>query len=944
MEPVDISMNFSILDTPTVISRCHLGGLFMKKVVLMLLFVVLTAAAAFGRGFQRVYSQDGNDVWAVGDSGNVFRSFNGGATWGTYPLGSGLLRSVVARSSFVGIVGDGGTYYRSVNNGESFSSQTLALGTTLRTIAFASDSIGWIGGNSGTLLKTTDAGATWASLSAPTAQHIQALRFTSTTNGWLVGGSGTIMQTTNGGSTWAAYSVPGLVKDLYSVDVNGSTLYVVGAEASAAKSTTGGASWTKLDFKIDSKSDINDVVATGGTTAYFCGGGGFIRKTTDVAVTYSFQLNPMLADLYDLHFYDANKGWACSRKNSAVLRTTDGGTTWSLPTGTTVGYSWVQKFSGSSIGNTFVIDPWNRDRIFVAMSNAIYLSANRGDTWALQSGKTAGGGAQHSFYISPKDSNVWLVASTGSPEGVKRSTDRGVTWTSVRSGPFSSYGMPLEMDPDHPDTVFFAPDGTSGANGIVYRSTDFGVTWNTWANTSFRSPCDIVVVPESTSIMYVGDGVTGSGQGQMWRSTNSGLNWSSIYTTTGSEIPMIGISRHRNTEAFATAWGSGGVTKTSNLGVSWPSVATTGSTWGADVAKDDPNVIMYGVYGGSTSYLSTNAGASFISTSLTGSNGGLLCYDRGTFLVHQASNGVWKYVITYTVPTNNAQTVSLISPDGGQTWQGGTTYNVTWSVSNISNVKLEYTTSPGGAWQLITASTPATTGSYPWACPYVSSTQVRIRVGDATDSAPFDSSTNVFTIEGALPIQLLGFSARAVNNTVVLDWSTLSELNNYGFEIQTSVQDSLHYFSVPNGFVPGHGTTNVPHVYQFTVINPPVEAFYRLKQIDLDGSTWYSDGVLVAMLTGVNEREIPSVFAVYQNYPNPFNPSTTIGYDVPVAGHVSVEIFNMLGEHVATLVNEILLPGRHSVLFNGEGIPSGLYFYRLKTESYSVVKRMVLMK
>jgi hypothetical protein len=179
------------------------------------------------------------------------------------------------------------------------------------------------------------------------------------------------------------------------------------------------------------------------------------------------------------------------------------------------------------------VNPWNKNIIYVVMGNTIYISGNRGDSW----GSTAtipSGGSTWSFYVSPKDTNVWIAATSGGPDstgkGVRRSTNRGVTWTTKLRRNFTSYGMPLEMDPDHPDTVIFAAEGTgSGPDGILYMSTDFGGTWDTLAQTSFRSPCDIVIVPGNTNLWYVGDGTTGSGQAQMWRSTNYGHDWTSIF-------------------------------------------------------------------------------------------------------------------------------------------------------------------------------------------------------------------------------------------------------------------------------------------------------------------------------------------------------------------------------------------------------------------------------
>lgn len=915
----------------------------MKTTLQVVVSVLLVVMQVSGKGFQRVYSLDGNDVWAVGDSGNVFRSFDGGATWGTYPLGSSILRSVTARNTSIWIVGDGGVCYRSTNNGESFGLQTLALGSSLLTVAFASDLVGWIGGNAGTLLKTTDGGTTWTALPSPTLQNIYCLRFSSTSNGWLVGGAGIVMRTTNGGTSWSSLSVGTVTRDLFSVDVNGSAIYVVGAQGTAAKSTDNGSTWSILNFNMESKSDINDVVVLSPATAYFCGGGGFIRKTIDGAASYTFQLHPMLADLNDLFFFDANKGWACSRKNSAVLRTTDGGSTWLLPTGTTVSYSWIQKATGSSIGNSFVINPLNRDRMYAILGSTVYMSADRGETWSSTSATP--GGSTWSFYISPKDTNLWVIANSSGGKSVKRSTNRGSTWTSVLTRNFTTYGMPLEMDPDHPDTLLFGAEGTSsGPDGILYRSTNFGATWDTLARTNFRSPCDLLIVPDSTNIVYVGDGVTSSGSAQFWRSTNGGLNWTSIYTSPSSEIPMIAVSRHRKSDVYATAWSSQAFVKSANYGASFSQIMPTSSTWGVDIAKDDPNVVMYGVYGGSTSYLSTNAGASFISTSLTGSNSAVLAYDRGTFLVHQASNGIWKYTITYAVPTNNAQTLTLLAPAGGEVWQGGSTYAVRWNAINIPNVKLEYKTSPSGTWQLITSSTPATSGSYLWTCPPVASTQARVRVSDALDSTPLDSNVTYFTLDPPLPIQLTSFTGHALNGNVVLDWATASEINNYGFEVQRRLADSSDFATLPGGFVPGHGTTNTPQVYQFVDTDPRPSAFYRLKQIDLDGSTWFSEPVFVSVMTSVQNNGAPRTFLVHQNYPNPFNPSTMLEYEIPSAGRVHVEVFNTLGERIAVVVDKVQEAGKYRVTFDANGIPSGVYFYRITAGASTATGRMILMR
>jgi hypothetical protein len=200
--------------------------------------------------------------------------------------------------------------------------------------------------------------------------------------------------------------------------------------------------------------------------------------------------------------------------------------------------------------------------------------------------------------------------------------------------------------------------------------------------------------------------------------------------------------------------------------------------------------------------------------------------------------------------------------------------------------------------------------------------------------------------DNALPIQLSSFTATQINQTTVrLEWTTLTELNNYGFEVQKSDTTQHHYQTILNSFIPGHGTTNETQRYSYLDVTATRGIwYYRLKQIDLDGSIHYSDGIRVDMLTGVLEEEIPTVFSLSQNYPNPFNPSTIIRYGLPYEASVRLTVYNLLGQQVAEPVNEHQRAGYHDVVFRGDGFASGLYFYRLDAGKYTSVKRLMLVK
>ncbi len=196
------------------------------------------------------------------------------------------------------------------------------------------------------------------------------------------------------------------------------------------------------------------------------------------------------------------------------------------------------------------------------------------------------------------------------------------------------------------------------------------------------------------------------------------------------------------------------------------------------------------------------------------------------------------------------------------------------------------------------------------------------------------------TIDNAVPVELVSFNAETINGNVVLNWSTATELNNSGFQIERS--DRSPQSSVGNwenkGFVNGKGTTTEKTFYSFKDTNEkPGTYLYRLKQIDFDGTYSYSSEVEIEV-TG------PKDFALYQNYPNPFNPSTTIKFALPVKTNLSLSVYNTLGEKVEEIFNGELEEGYHEMMFNASGLSSGIYFYKIESEKYSATKKLVLLK
>jgi subtilisin family serine protease len=191
-----------------------------------------------------------------------------------------------------------------------------------------------------------------------------------------------------------------------------------------------------------------------------------------------------------------------------------------------------------------------------------------------------------------------------------------------------------------------------------------------------------------------------------------------------------------------------------------------------------------------------------------------------------------------------------------------------------------------------------------------------------------------------IPVEFSSFSATANENSVTLNWSTATETNNSGFSVERKTPLDERWIEV--GFVPGFGSTTERKSYSFTDVNLSMGAYsYRLKQIDFDGTYEYSNEVFA-------EVSAPKNFALLQNYPNPFNPSTKIEFSIPEMSNVSIEIYNVIGELVASLVNQNLHAGYHSLNFNASNLPSGTYIYQLKANgqngTFVDVKKMLLMK
>ena len=188
--------------------------------------------------------------------------------------------------------------------------------------------------------------------------------------------------------------------------------------------------------------------------------------------------------------------------------------------------------------------------------------------------------------------------------------------------------------------------------------------------------------------------------------------------------------------------------------------------------------------------------------------------------------------------------------------------------------------------------------------------------------------------ESALPVELTSFTAEWINDSILLNWSTATEINNYGFNVERKSENS-GWEAI--GFVKGSGNCNSPKTYSFCDLTPRAGKIqYRLKQIDNDGSYKYYYA---------NEVEVNvDGYELKQNYPNPFNPVTHISYSLPVKSNVKLAVYDLLGREITVLVNNKSEAGIYNVEFDGSKLSSGIYYYALITNGFIQTKKLVLIK
>ncbi len=531
-------------------------------------------------------------------------------------------------------------------------------------------------------------------------------------------------------------------------------------------------------------------------------------------------------------------------------------------------------------------------------------------TWQLQSANLPEDAVAAPF--SPVDDNIcWASWATGwfggssCVNGYLRTTDGGQTWA-CDTIPQTENGIIWWIEALDANTAFIAVESWAdwGMQG-VYKTTDGGATWEkhsvVYVNSNYGPAC--IHFFDTNNGVVVGEKDPITGCLEIYTTTNGGTDWNvvppaNIPPASSNEwLEPVQVPEYGDCIWIPTYYSADGpkLYKTTDKGYNWTVIQAQGtnSDYLSFAAFQNENIGMRVVWqmsqANSVLEKTTDGGTTW--SEIPGPYGGCIPLN-----VSYVPGTLETYVITGDVGVNGYAGGSAYSTDFGNTWTNLDDGNYCYLLFQSNSV----------GW-----CTEWTTNNF---YKYVGPSFIT-------------------------PVELASFTLQVNEKNITLNWTTASETNNKGFEIERSRKSEVGSQNWEKiGFVEGHGTSSKINIYSFTDKNLEAGNYtYRLKQIDYDGTFSYSEEIT---------SEIQSIYSYFldQNYPNPFNPSTTIKYGLKSKSNVKITIYNSIGQIVKVVLNEVKEPGNYKLDLNASKLTSGVYIYRIQTDNFISSKKMILMK
>ncbi|MFP5042564.1 YCF48-related protein [Parasediminibacterium sp. JCM 36343] len=312
-----------------------------------------------------VYFANQTTGWAVGASGTILNTTDGGSTWTSQSVGTNNFNSVrFTDANFGCAVGNRGTIITTNNGGSTWNMQSSGTTATLYSVFFVSSTQGWAvgAGSTGIILTTIDGGSTWVAQTSGTTASLSSVFFVSATQGWATGSGGTILTTIDGGSNWVAQTSGTTNRVLSLYFVNATTGWASCGNGQILKTTDGGNTWVSTNS--NTTVNLSSIYFTSATQGWAVGASGTILTTTDGGNTWTTQASGITNYLNSIYFVNASHGWAvatngpiinfnapCTATTSTTtITSTNASYTWNGTTYTTAG-TYTKTFAGgNSVG------------------------------------------------------------------------------------------------------------------------------------------------------------------------------------------------------------------------------------------------------------------------------------------------------------------------------------------------------------------------------------------------------------------------------------------------------------------------------------------------------------------------------------------------------------------------------------------------------------------
>ena len=776
----------------------------------------------------------------------------------------------------------------------------------LNYVQFISENIGWIAGDHGTFLKTLDGGINWNKLPSFTNSYLESLHFINPDTGWVVGQEGVIFKTYNGGTTWNNYSISNKI-NIYAVSfptektgwIAGSTWNGSFSEARIFKSTDGGMTW--INQTPESLPALYSIYFIDDSTGWAVGGSGsqyLILKTIDSGTTWEKTQgsNYLLKSVF---FTDPNNGWAVG-EYGCILKTNDAGIYWKkCNNDLQVNLNSVH-FINSVIG-------WA-----VGYAGVLLSTKDGGETWTVE----VSGTEKHLYSVFFTNSGTgWAVGDHGE---IIKTTTGGIASTPILKSPdydaigvsenpilswskvdgIDNYRVQIALDKNLTDLVYddYCNADTIQISDLKKKTSYF---WRVGAVISDQSygwseiwkfeiankwkllNCGTRETFYSTCFINNSTGWAAGSNRTIIKTNNGGKNWEICYQNIQQDMFNFNSIHFVNSSVGWVVGDYGKIMKTTNGGITW-SYQSSGTTIRLESCcfSDINNGIAVG--GGWD-----DATNSYKSVILRTSDGGKK-WDADK----RSSPGYLLdvFLVDSTTGWISGDGTILKTTDGGKTWDSQNP-GVSGFLNSICFINQDI------GWIANVASNPYT------------------KILKTTDGGNSWISYEIATDMGMTSI----FFTDSQNGWLAAQNCLMYTTNggeNWQIEYKDHLQvfNSLYFTNKNTGWVVG-------------------SEGLILKTVDSDPAAIDNPGY-----------EPIKFYRLSQNYPNPFNPTTTIQYDIAKTSDVIIQIFNINGQVVETLVHRQQEPGSYSINWNAKNVSSGIYLYRLQAGDFQQVRKCLIVK